>query len=74
MQGVHGPYFKEHWYAGGRATVRRREKALLRGGVRKGFTVEVMVWTLGVEGCVGVQQAGRSIIACVKTQSYGALC
>lgn len=47
------------------ATFRSWDKPLFRSEVRRTFTMEVVVWTLGFEGCI-VQQAARTI-ACVQT-------
>lgn len=54
------------------ATLRSWDKPLFQSGVWRGFTMVVMVRTLGFEGCIGVQQAARTI-ACGKAQSYGSL-
>lgn len=37
------------------ATLRSQNKTLCRGRGRRGFTMEVMVCTVGFEGCVRVQ-------------------
>lgn len=42
---------------GPEATLRRWDKPLFGGGVRRGFSVEVMVCAMGFEGCIEAQQA-----------------
>lgn len=43
---------------------------MFRSRVRRGFTVEVVVWTMGFEGWIEAQQAVRTP-AHVETHSYG---